>query len=100
MKRFSFYTFFVSALVLLLAPELLAADQSGEAISGLALGSGIGIGIAAAGDETILAEFPFELDVNGSKLHKYYKSILSKNIIKEIPSKQRLIIDINPVSLL
>ena len=49
MKRFSFYTFFVSALVLLLAPELLAADQSGEAISGLALGSGIGIGIAAAG---------------------------------------------------
>ena len=41
-----------------------------------------------------------ELDINGSKLHKYYKSILSKNIIKEIPSKQRLIIDINPVSLL
>ena len=41
-----------------------------------------------------------ELDVNGSKLHKYYKSILSKNIIKEIPSKQRLIVDINPVSLL
>jgi primosomal protein N' (replication factor Y) len=41
-----------------------------------------------------------ELDANGSKLHKYYKSILSKNILKEIPSKQRLIIDINPVSLL
>ena len=41
-----------------------------------------------------------ELDVNGSKLHKYYKSIISKDVIGEIPSNQRLIIDINPVSLL
>jgi len=41
-----------------------------------------------------------ELDINGSKLHKYYKSIMSKGVSNEIPSKQRLIIDINPVSLL
>ena len=49
MNKFSFYTFFVVAATLLLAPEVYAADQSGEAISGLALGSGLGIGIAAAG---------------------------------------------------
>ena len=47
MNKFSFYTFFVVAATLLLAPEVYAADQSGEAISGLALGSGLGIGIAA-----------------------------------------------------
>ena len=41
-----------------------------------------------------------ELDVNGAKLHKYYKSILSKDIGVQIPLKQRLVIDINPVSLL
>ena len=44
MKKFSVFTFSVSVLVLLLTPEL-----GGEAVSGLALGSGIGIGIAAAG---------------------------------------------------
>ena len=48
MNTFSFYTFFVVALTLLLTPEVYAAS-SGEAISGLALGSGLGIGIAAAG---------------------------------------------------
>ena len=41
MNKFSFYTFFVVAATLLLAPEVYAADQSGEAISGLALGSGL-----------------------------------------------------------
>ena len=41
-----------------------------------------------------------ELDINGTTLHKYYKSIMSKQFEAEVTSKQRLIIDINPVSLL
>ena len=41
-----------------------------------------------------------ELDINGTTLHKYYKSIMSKQFDSEVTSKQRLIIDINPVSLL
>jgi primosomal protein N' len=41
-----------------------------------------------------------ELDINGFKLHKYYKSIISNQLDAEVPSTQRLIIDINPVSLL
>ena len=49
MKKFSVFTFSVSVLVLLLTPELYASDLGGEAVSGLALGSGIGMGIAAAG---------------------------------------------------
>jgi len=41
-----------------------------------------------------------EIDPNGGTLHKYYKSILSLEGGLKLPASQRLVIDVNPVSLL
>ncbi|MEA1881124.1 MAG: primosomal protein N' [Candidatus Marinimicrobia bacterium] len=41
-----------------------------------------------------------ELDPNGQKLHQYYKSIIKNGDPFKLPGNVRLIIDVNPVSLL
>ena len=48
MKRFTIFAFSMLAVLFLFTPEVYAASD-GEAISGLALGAGLGIGLAAAG---------------------------------------------------
>ena len=48
MRNFSLFAFSMLAVMFLLSPEVYAA-ASGDAVSGLALGAGLGIGIAAAG---------------------------------------------------
>ena len=48
MKRFTIFAFSMLAVLFLFTPEVYAASD-GEAISGLALGAGLGIGLADAG---------------------------------------------------
>jgi F-type H+-transporting ATPase subunit c len=49
MKKFTIFAFSMLAVLFLFTPEVYAASSDGEAISGLALGAGLGIGLAAAG---------------------------------------------------
>ena len=48
MRKISLYAFSILSVMLLVSPEVYAATN-GEAVSGLALGAGLGIGLAAAG---------------------------------------------------
>ncbi len=41
-----------------------------------------------------------EIDPNGQKLHKYFKSIIHNKEAFKLPGNVRLIVDVNPVSLL
>ena len=41
-----------------------------------------------------------EFDQNGSKVHAYYKSIIANNGGLKLPGNLRLVVDVNPVSLL
>jgi primosomal protein N' (replication factor Y) len=41
-----------------------------------------------------------EFDPNGYKLHKYFKSIIQDEKTFKLPGNVRLIVDVNPVSLL
>ena len=41
-----------------------------------------------------------EFDQNGSKVHAYYKSIIANNGGFKLPGNLRLVVDVNPVSLL
>ena len=76
MRKISLYAFSILSVMLLVSPEVYAATN-GEAVSGLALGAGLGIGLAAAGGaigqgKTMDAACTIYIDILcPNKLHTY-----------------------------